>query len=937
MRVSGILALYGCVLACSSALAPSARADDAAADAEQFFEAKVRPILVARCVECHGPDKQEAALRLDARVFALRGNDSGPVIVAGNPDESRLVQVIRYADDDVQMPPAEKLPDEELAVLTEWVRSGAFWPEGDDAALSNHGGIPRLPDGSIDFARAAETHWAYRPVSLPAAPDVANAAACRTALDRFVVAKLESQGLALSPEADRRTLIRRACFDLLGLPPTYEEVEAFVHDPAPDAWAQLIDRLLASPQYGQRWGRHWLDVARYADTKGYVFTENRFYPFSYTYRDYVVEAMNDDKPYDRFVLEQLAADQLGLNENDPALAALGYLTVGPRFLNNQQDIADDRIDVTTRGLMGMTLSCARCHDHKYDPLEAKDYYGLYGVFESSQEPDSLPLIGEVDETPEYLAYKAERDKRQQAVEDYKQQAYADLLKKARTEAGDYLLAAAAAMGRLPGGYEPQYEHGQPREKLTQRWKGLLEQRLKPDDPVFGPWETASTLPAEAFTASLEDALQSSTKGSGPAWNPLVVNSLCETPLTSMTDVARAYGGLFADIQSQWEGMLASHKEGVPPESLPDGDAEQLRLVLHGPGSVADVPLDRAEREIFERDNRDQIRNLERQVAEWEATSPGAPARAMVLVDRDQPVQPVVFLRGNPGRRGDPVARRFPQVLGGSEQESFPNGSGRLDLARSIVATDNPLTSRVIVNRVWQHHFGTGLVRTASDFGARSDPPSHPELLDWLAATLMRDGWSLKNLHRTIMLSATYRQAADDRADARAVDPENRLLWRMNRRRLEFEPMRDSMLFVAGRLNPALEGRPVNIEERPFTNRRTVYALVDRNNLPGLFRTFDFPTPDTSSPERPVTAVPQQVLYGMNSPFVQELAAAIVARPEVQSTSQDERITQLFRLTLGRDPADSERELLKSYLATDPEALNELAQSLLLTNEFLFID
>ena len=936
MRVSGILALCGIGLAFCAASVPT-RADDAAAAADRFFEAKVRPLLVARCVECHGPDKQEAALRLDARVFAMRGNDSGPVIVAGKPDESRLIQVVRYADDDVQMPPSEKLPDEELAILTEWIRSGAAWPDTNDAAPADHGGIPRLPDGSIDFARAAETHWAYLPIERPPLPDVANAAACRTALDRFIVAQLESQGLSLSPEADRRTLIRRAYFDLVGVPPTYEEVESFVNDPAPDAWEQLIDRLLASPLYGQRWGRHWLDIARYADTKGYVFTENRFYPYSYTYRDYVVDALNGDKPYDRFLLEQLAADQLGLASDDPALAALGFLTVGPRFRNNQQDIIDDRIDVTTRGLMGMTLSCARCHDHKYDPLEAKDYYALYGIFESSQEPDALPLIGTVNETPEYLAFKAERDKRMQAVEDYKQQAYADLMKKARTEAGDYLLAAAAAMRRLPRGFDPQYAHGQPREKLVNLWKGLLERRMRADDPVFGPWQTAAALPVETFATGLQDALQLSTKGNGPQWNPLVVNALCESPLNSMADVARAYGRLFADIQSQWDGMLASQQEGAPPDALPDADAEELRRVLHGPESITDVSFERAEREVFERDNRDQIRNLERQVGEWEATSPGAPARAMVIVDREQPVQPVVFLRGNPGRRGDPVARRFPQVLGGSEQEAFPNGSGRLDLARSIIAADNPLTSRVIVNRVWQHHFGTGLVRTASDFGARSDPPSHPELLDWLAATLIRDGWSLKDLHRTIMLSATYRQQAADRADGRSADPENRLLWRMNRRRLEFEPMRDAMLFVAGRLDASLDGRPVNIEERPFTNRRTVYALVDRNNLPGLFRTFDFPTPDTSSPERPVTAVPQQVLYGMNSPFVQEMAAAIVARPELQSAAPEDRVIQLFRLTLGRDPDESERTLLANYLSKHENALQETAQSLLLTNEFLFID
>lgn len=934
-----MMRMCGVVLFCAAIGAPvgPVRADDAQADAEQFFESQVRPILVARCLECHGPEKQEAGLRLDVRSLAMLGSDSGPVIVADKPDESRLVQVIRYAEDDVQMPPSEKLPEAEINVLTEWVQRGALWPDGNDAAPSDHGGIPRTPDGSIDFARAADTHWAYRPVALPPVPEVNDPSACRTVVDRFLVASLDAQGLSLSPQADRRTLIRRAYFDLLGIPPTYDQVQAFMNDPAPDSWEQLIDRLLASPLYGQRWGRHWLDVARYADTKGYVFTENRFYPFSYTYRDYVIGALNDDKPYDRFILEQLAADQLGLAENDPALAALGFLTVGPRFRNNQQDIIDDRIDVTTRGLMGMTLSCARCHDHKYDPLEAKDYYALYGVFESSQEPDTPPLIGRVEESAAYETYITERNKRQQALDDYKRTALADLLQKARNEAGDYLLAATAELERLPQGFEPQFEHGPPRDKLTNLWKDLLEKRATTDDPIFGPWQMAIGLPAESFGASLQAGLQQTTAGAEPRWNPLVINALSEPPCASLNDVAQAYGRLFADVNRQWQDLLDSAKGAAPPGGLPDPDADALRLVLDGSGSLTDIPADRIERAVFERDNRDRIKDLERQLGEWDATSPGAPARAMILIDRERPVEPVVFLRGDPARRGDPVPRRFPQVLGGSREEPFAHGSGRLDLARSIVSPDNPLTARVIVNRVWQHHFGAGLVRTASDFGARSDPPSHPELLDHLAATLMRDGWSLKELHRSIMLSAAYRQQSLDRPECRGADPENRLLWRMNRRRLEFEPMRDAMLFVAGRLDPALNGRPVNIEEQPYPNRRTVYALVDRNNLPGLFRTFDFPTPDTSSPERPVTAVPQQVLYGMNSPFVQEMAASIAARPELQSASSEQRLALLFRLVLGREPDAIQGALLDQYLAAHPEGLAEIAQALLLTNEFLFVD
>jgi hypothetical protein len=402
----------------------------------------------------------------------------------------------------------------------------------------------------------------------------------------------------------------------------------------------------------------------------------------------------------------------------------------------------------------------------------------------------------------------------------------------------------------------------------------------------------------------------------------------------MADLARTYGALFADVDRQWRELTAADNELT---ALTDADSEQLRAVLYGKDSVTDVTLQRDARAVFERDNRDKIKELERKVGEWETTSGGAPPRAMVLVDREQPVEPVVFLRGNPGRRGDQVARRFPEVLGGTDDGAFPNGSGRLDLARSITSTQNPLTARVIVNRVWQHHFGDGLVSTTSDFGARSEAPSHPELLDYLAATFMEGGWSLKDLHRTIMLSATYRQQSTDRPKCRATDPENRLVWRQNRRRLEFEPMRDALLFVAGRLDPSLGGRPVNIVEQPNSGRRTIYAQVDRNNLPGLFRTFDFPTPDTSSPGRPVTTVPQQALYEMNSPFLQEIAAAIAARPEIQQAAPEERVNELFRVVLGRDPAEEERVLIGAYASRDDRALREAAQALLMTNEFLFVD
>jgi hypothetical protein len=540
----------------------------------------------------------------------------------------------------------------------------------------------------------------------------------------------------------------------------------------------------------------------------------------------------------------------------------------------------------------------------------------------------------VDETPEFVAYEQELSKRQQAVEDYKREAFDGLLGRAREHADDYVLAAAASLRHADASEDLKYAHGQPREKLTGLWKELLERRMRADDSVFAPWRFARDSRADDLGSALEEYLLEVGRGEGPQINPLVVEALCTAHPDSMADVARAYGTLFADIDRRWRELSAS---GAAVPELTDPDAEELRHVLYGDGSVTDVTLARDSRAVFERDNRDKIKELERKVGEWEAASSGAPPRAMVLVDRQRPVEPVVFLRGNPGRRGDKVSRRFPEVLGGSEKAAFPNGSGRLDLARSIASPDNPLTARVIVNRVWRQHFGEGLVRTPSDFGARSDPPSHPELLDYLADRFMRDSWSIKSLHRTILFSATYRQQSIDKAECRAADPENRLLWRQNRRRLEFEPRRDALLFVAGKLDASLGGRPVNIVEQPLSPRRTLYAQVDRNNLPGLFRTFDFPTPDTSAPERPVTTVPQQALYELNSPFVQAMAAAVAARPEVQNADGEERVRQLFRVVLGRDAADEELALLTPYAMRDDRALAEAAQALLVTNEFLFVD
>jgi hypothetical protein len=744
----------------------AAQTADEKARVAEFFEKKIRPVLVESCQRCHGAKKQSADIRLDRRDTMMKGNDDGPIVVPGQPDKSRLIQALRHQGE-IKMPPKEKLPGPVIDDFVAWVEHGAYWPEEKTTTIVE-------PE--------ATKHWAFQPVRKPALPAVAQPNWPQGPVDFFILARLKANGLKPNPTADRRTLLRRLKVDLLGLPPTYEEVAAFEADPAPDAYEKLVDRYLASPQYGERWARHWLDVARYADTKGYVFEEERRFPYAYTYRDYVVKALNADLPFDRFILEQLAADRLVAQGQAPesAQAAMGFLTLGRRFLNNTHDIIDDRIDVVTRGLLGLTVGCARCHDHKYDPIPQKDYYSLYGVFASSVEPKDLPLVGEPEMTPEYEAFQAKLKELKDAVADFREQNKKELDAKNR-----------------------------------------------------------------AF--------------------------------------------------------------------------------------------------------RDKLRALEKKFDAHQASAPGAPPRAMILTDLPRPAEPRVFLRGNPNNPGPSVPRQFLAVLCGKERQPFKDGSGRLELARAIASPDNPLTARVIVNRVWLHHFGKGLVTTPSDFGVRSEAPSHAELLDWLAAKFVEEGWSLKKLHKTIVLSRTYQLGGDANPQAAATDPDNRLLARYPRRRLDFEALRDSLLAVSGGLDPKMGGKAVDILTSPFSGRRTLYGFIDRQNLPGLFRTFDFASPDATSPQRYETTVPQQALFLLNSPFVATQARALVRRPELENLgTPTAKVRALYRLVYARDADEDEVRLglhfldvtAKTPLAGPPVALTpweRYAQVLLLANEFAFVD
>ncbi len=757
-RVSVLIALLF-FLASAPRVSLASEPDNRAA--VDFFEKSVRPVLIASCQKCHGPQKQSSELRLDSRAAILKGGSSGPAIVPGKPDESLLVQAVAHSHDELKMPPKGKLSAPDVAALRRWVEMGAPW--GDPPASAPSAAAAITVKTASDSGAG---HWAFAPLRPATVPTVKNRAWVRSPVDAFVLARLEREGIAPSVPADKRTLIRRATLDLLGIPPTAAEIDAFAADPAADAFARVVDRLLASPQYGERWARHWLDVARYADTKGYVFTEERKYPFAYTYRDYVIRSFNADLPFDQCLLQQIAADQLDLQGDPGPLAAMGFLTVGRRFLKDINEIIDDRIDLIGRGLLGLTVGCARCHDHKYDPIPSADYYSLYGVFASSIEPaeNDLPPIR----------------------------------------------LAGAGNVAAPANPQPRTGKEKPRKEAARK-----DGKKDPAGPV--------------------------------------------------------------------------------------------------------VP------------------------------------RAMVLRDAPTPVDPHIFVRGNPGRPGKPVPRQFLKGRAGPERKPFATGSGRLELARAIVDPANPLTPRVLVNRVWQWHFGQALVTTPSDFGLRSDPPSHPDLLDDLARSFLDSGWSIKALHRRIMLSSTNQQSSELRPDCLERDPQNRWLWRYNRQRLDFEAMRDSVLAVAGTLDTTMGGPSVALQETPLPTRRTVYGFIDRQNLDGVYRTFDFAVPDATSPKRFVTTVPQQALFLMNSPFVQQQAgklAMTVSREGDSSTNSstnpstnpdENQVCRLYRRVLGRSPEPSELALGAAFLnrkESAPDALSplaQLAQVLILTNEFLFVD
>jgi len=924
-RAISYLATFAIVAILSSPplLAVAAEPSELSSADRDFFEAKVRPILAEHCLSCHSAGKAvESNLRLDGRPGWVKGGDRGPAIKPGDPDGSLLVKAIRHSNPDLKMPPDEKLKPAQIAALEEWVRRGA-------------------PDPRVDAARTQEPsaadaakHWAFQLLMPPKLPDTP-AGAAATAVDAFVLDTLRSKQLTLTSPADRRTLIRRAWFDLVGVPPDSADVDSFASDQDPDAFARLVDRLLASPRYGERWGRHWLDVARFADTKDGVlmYGDDRVRPYAYGYRDYVLRAFNTDLPLDRFIHEQLAADLIEPKVSDDRLAALGLLTLGRLFDNNIHDVIDDQIDVVSRGLLGLTVSCARCHNHKFDPIPTADYYSLYGVFASSETPLVSPRLD--PEARGGAKFEEQFAANERGLREMLDKQHDLLSETARQRAGDYLvhIATTPADPLETAIFFLSLAPTDLRPPMIGRWRTYVAQRSAAGDAVFAPWND--------LMASDEQRVASDTPAVLARWrerggvNSLVMEALSRATLTSRADIARTYGDLLKRVYD--ESKVAEAKLSV--------EQKQLLDVMIAPDSPLFFPK-RLTRQYMSRKEKDEFGGKIQQLDKLAVQDPTAPPRAMVLFDAPQSYDPRVFLRGNPSRPGPPVPRQMLGLVAGPNRQPFQRGSGRLELAQAITSKANPLTPRVLANRVWMHHFGEPIVDNPSDFGLRTPRPLFLPLLDHLASSLVRNDWSLKSLHREIMLSDTYRQSSVPSAEALVRDPENRLFSRMNRRRLELEAMRDTMLAVSGRIEHVMYGRPVNTASDPANRRRTVYGLVDRQSVPGFYRAFDFANPDQTIERRSATTVPQQALFVLNSPFMLEQARSLAARSEVATASTiDDKLDVLFRLVLQRSPQADERQSLVEFLAADrattPRStlspLEQSAQVLLLTNELLFID
>jgi cytochrome c553 len=1075
-------------------------------DGSDFFEKNVRPVLVRQCLACHSsPTSPMGGLRLDSREGMLKGGAHGPAVVPGKASESLIVRAVRQFET-LRMPPSGKLKDADIAALAQWIEMGAPW----GAAAES-----RKP------ADAGKQYWAFIPPRAAEPPQVHDAARVQSPIDRFVLAQLESKGLKAAPPADKRTLIRRATFDLTGLPPTRDEVRAFLADTQPDAFARVVDRLLASPRYGERWGRHWLDVARYADSNG--LDENLVYRHAYRYRDYVIQAFNKDKPYDLFVKEQLAGDLLPKPASEAETferwTATGFLSLGAKMLAEddpvkmEMDIVDEQLDTTARTFMGLTVGCARCHDHKFDPIPQADYYSLAGIFKSSKTMEDFKVVARWHEY--VLAPEPEREKlkEHQAKIEAKSKEIASLtrtengklIKEARSHAGAYLLAAADVLryeqiplralangsgagngvrrtadsfdrGNVPRKLEKEKPNVDPKSTrpylaeyditvasagsyqldfLEQESgsgtvdvavNGVLELRGKRPvenreaSPDEGGWSVAGVVPLKAghntirlehrtrfpyFEALLVSALPAGASaplslqqvsrqyGINPGFldnwveemrrskgapNSVLFaleaftskGSLAGDALAGWTSpaaerfrgflpktreqLAARYQELFNEADREWE--KAEKERGPVPEPKSDADAAKQEIKLADPRIDAFRELAYAKagpfsapdsaRQYYPEEARTQLEQLEKERKELEQATPDLP-RAMGVREGNKIANLPIHIRGSHWTLGEEVPRRFPRIIAGENQPPIPPGqSGRLQLAEWLTQPGHPLTSRVMANRIWRWHFGRGIVPSVDNFGRLGEAPTNQPLLDWLALRFEQQGWSIKQMHRTIMLSSTYQMSSAYDAHAAEVDPENTLLWRMNRRRLEAEAIRDAVTSVTGIIDLTAGGPILTYKDREYVSntsrrggtdydvpRRAVYIPVVRSSMYEMFQAFDLPDPSTPNGDRNSTVIAPQALFMMNASLVLKATRAMAGKLLSETGVDDSsRVREAYETVFARPPEASDIDRALTFVAqvdkamenreTDAEkrrlfAWQSLCKALISSNEFIYVN
>ena len=865
----------------------------------ELFEKSIRPILVERCVACHNPAVLEGGLDLTSAAGFAKGATTGSLLRPEAPERSRLLVAISY-EERVKMPPDGRLEREAIDALRAWVEMGAPWPEAGRVAAS------APSDAKPAFTEEQRSYWAFQPIGDPAPPAVAGSSA--SAIDRFLGAKLEAEGLEPALPAGKLTLLRRVTYDLTGLPPTEDEIRNFVSDDSPSAFEAVVERLLASPRYGERWGRHWLDVARYADSTGN--DEDHRYPHAWRYRDYVIRAFNEDLPYDRFVQEQVAGDLLpaedGGDVNVRGIVATGFLALGPKALAQQDkkrmlyDIYDEQLDVVSKAFFGLTVTCARCHDHKFDPIPTRDYYSMVSIFARTQSfADatthvakllSRPLVPE----PIYEVYRRSQNRILHKKADIQQvvdQALARRNEQLLPKMGAYMLAAERVYGRgedsaavaSASGLDPG---------LLESWVVYLTPRDTPR-PHMMAWREASA----GERSEEAQAYGEQDRARVAEWN--------------------------TDIEERWNAILALRPEMEEPpprrpEVLEGTDRFFYDVHFHEDGPLAVSEEDYED--VFSTETFTRLRSLGEQLEALEKVAPPTPPMASAVAE-GEPVLQKVFLRGDYRSPGEDAPVGFVSILDDNHPPPEPSGSGRLELAQWLTEPEHPLTARVMVNRVWQWHFGEGLVRTPSNFGKMGEAPSHPELLDFLARRFVENGWSIKDLHRRILRSSAYRMSSDIAPEAHARDPENRFLSHFNRRRLAVEEIRDGLLAMDGSLDLSMGGTLddgvgtdlENSNERlsldPSTiHRRMVYLPLRRANLPTLLGLFDFGDAVNSVAKRASTNVPPQALFMMNSDFVAERAGNLAASL-VEKTDGDvaQRIDRAYLSILNRTATTEEIE------------------------------